>query len=188
MTTPPANPAASGPVDLRALADMDRLRAVADYNLFDPALRDVLNQICAETAADLHQPIGLVTIVLDSAQLVIGKSGLQGWIADVGGTPAEWAFCARAVLADDIYVVDDAALDPVQATNPLVVNDGVRAYAGVPLRSPSGHTLGRSLRPQRRTPTLQRRRHRPPRTRRRENHDRAAKHTRLGLHHEARAL
>lgn len=140
--------AATGPVDLDALADIERLTAVAAYNLFDPVLRTALNAICARTAAALDQPIGLVTIVLDSAQLVIGKSGLQGWIADTDSltdldrSPVYQAFCARAVLANCPCVVGDAINHPDQAYNPLVFDDGIRAYAGIPLRSPSGRTLG----------------------------------------------
>jgi GAF domain-containing protein len=133
---------ATGPVDLAALADASRLRAVAGYNLFDRGLRRTLDAVCERTVHKLHQPIGLVTIVLDSAQLVIGKSGLEGWIAEAGGAPVEWSFCARAVLANQTYVVDDARVDPVQSANPLVTFEKVRAYAGVPLRSPSGETIG----------------------------------------------
>jgi GAF domain-containing protein len=133
---------ARGPVDLDALASLERLREVAAYNLFDAQMRDELNTICQRTAQRLGQPIGLVTIVLDSAQLVIGKSGLAGWIAASEGTPAEWAFCARAVLAGKPYVVPDATTDEQQRHNPLVVHDHVAAYAGVPLRSPSGQMLG----------------------------------------------
>lgn len=140
--TAPRSPIAAGPVDLDALADAKRLRAVSAYNLFDQNLREALNAICDRTTRKLQQPIGLVTIVLDSAQLVIGKSGLRGWIADAQGTPAEWSFCARAVLARQPYVVDDALVDPIQSGNPLVAYADVRAYAGVPLRSPSGEMLG----------------------------------------------
>jgi GAF domain-containing protein len=138
----PFTTTAEGPVDLGALSTIERLREIAAYNLFDHELRTELDVICQRTADRLSQPIGLVTIVLDSAQLVIGRSGLAGWIAATEGTPAEWAFCARAVIADRPYVVPDATKDAVQAHNPLVVMDGVTAYAGVPLRSHNGQVLG----------------------------------------------
>jgi len=133
---------ADGPVDLDALSTLDRMREVASYNLFDASMREELDLICQRTAQRLDQPIGLVTIVLNNAQLVVGKSGLAGWIAESEGTPAEWAFCARAVIAGKPYVVPDASADPVQRENPLVANDHVTAYAGVPLRSPGGQVLG----------------------------------------------
>ena len=40
------------------------------------------------------------------------------------------------------YVVPDTAVDPVQRTDPLVVQDGVRTYAGVPLTTAAGEVLG----------------------------------------------
>lgn len=133
---------ADGPVDVDALSDLARMRAITSYDLLDPGLRDQLDAVTARTSRELGQPISLVTVVLDSALLVLGNTGLEGWIVATGGTPVEWAFCARAVLSNAPYVVDDASEDPVQRHNPLVQFDGVRAYAGVPLRTPDGHVLG----------------------------------------------
>jgi GAF domain-containing protein len=138
----PFTTTAEGPVDLGALSTIERLREIATYNLFAHALRTELDVVCQRTAERLNQPIGLVTIVLDSAQLVVGRSGLAGWIAATEGTPAEWSFCARAVISGEPYVVPDAPRDPVQSLNPLVMMDSVNAYAGVPLRSANGQLLG----------------------------------------------
>lgn len=138
----PFTTTAEGPVDLGALSTIERLREIAAYNLFDKDLRTELDVVCQRTAERLNQPIGLVTIVLDSAQLVVGRSGLAGWIAASEGTPAEWSFCARAVVDGLPYVVPDATTDAVQSHNPLVMMDGISAYAGVPLRSASGQMLG----------------------------------------------
>ena len=138
----PFTTTAAGPVDLGDLSAIERLREIAAYNLFDRDLRAELDVVCQRTADRLNQPIGLVTIVLDSAQLVVGRSGLAGWIAATEGTPAEWSFCARAVTSGQPYVVPDAHQDPVQSQNPLVMMDGVTAYAGVPLRSANGQMLG----------------------------------------------
>lgn len=133
---------AEGPVDVDGLSDLGRMRAITSYDLLEPTLRDRLDAITARTAERLGQPVSLVTVVLDTAQLVIGNSGLEGWIVATGGTPVEWAFCARAVMANAPYVVPDAQVDPVQRHNPLVAFDNVRAYAGVPLRGEDGHVLG----------------------------------------------
>ncbi|MEZ5216918.1 MAG: GAF domain-containing protein [Ilumatobacteraceae bacterium] len=94
------------------------------------------------TTDRLHQPIALVTMVLDSAQLVAASSGLDGWLAAAGGTPVEWSFCARAVGSRQPYVVNDARTHPIQRSNPLVAIDNIGCYAGVPLYSPDGHALG----------------------------------------------
>jgi GAF domain-containing protein len=141
-TAPESTPAATARQLLEALADTDRLTAVGALDLEHPALRGRLGEISARTSAVLGMPIALVTVVLESAQVVIGCSGLDGWIAAAGGTPVEWSFCAHAVATGGPYVVPDAGADPVQSHNPLVTVDGIASYAGVPLVSPSGHLLG----------------------------------------------
>ncbi len=125
-----------------AVSDLDRLTELAGYDLGNPELRAQLDEITARTCRRLDLPIALTTMVLDTAQLLLGSHGLAGWIAAADGTPVEWSFCARAVAAGRPYVVADAANDPVQRANPLVLHDGVAAYAGYPLTTPAGHSLG----------------------------------------------
>ncbi|WP_432524994.1 GAF domain-containing protein [Kineococcus sp. SYSU DK006] len=125
-----------------ALADPARLAALAAYDLDDPRLRTRLDALAARTAEAVGAPVGLVSLVLDSAQHLAGSSGLTGWMAETGGTPVEWSFCANAVVEDRPYVVQDASTDPLQHDNPLVTHDGIASYAGVPLRTRDGHVLG----------------------------------------------
>ena len=125
-----------------ALSDPALLEALAAYDLDDPRLRARLDALAARTAARLGRPIALVSVVLDSAQVLAGQAGLDGWLAEVRGTPVEWSFCANAVVGGRPYVVADAVRDAVQHDNPLVTEDGVASYAGVPLRTSEGHVLG----------------------------------------------
>jgi GAF domain-containing protein len=124
------------------LSRPERLQAIADIDLFNPELRELLNAVTKRSAEKLEMPTSLVTIVLDSALFVLASSGLKGWIAEAQGVPAEWAFCAHTVVGNQPYVVHDTTVDPVEMHNPLVLHDGVHAYAGVPLVSRSGQVLG----------------------------------------------
>ncbi|MFI1996962.1 GAF domain-containing protein [Actinoplanes sp. NPDC020271] len=119
----------------------DRLAVMAGIDVDNPELRRRLDAISARTAERLHQPVSLVSMVLDTAQFFPGSHGLDGWLAELHGTPGEWSFCATAVRTGRAYVVPDATIDPDQATNPLVTVDGVRSYAGVPVIV-DGHVMG----------------------------------------------
>ncbi|PPK93883.1 GAF domain-containing protein [Kineococcus xinjiangensis] len=126
-----------------ALADYDRLAAIAVYDLDHPELRRRMDELSVRSARALGQPIGMVSVVLDSAMMVLGASGAPGLLESGGGIPVEWSFCATAVVERAPYVVPDAANDPVQHDNPLLLLAGGDAcYAGVPVTTPQGHVVG----------------------------------------------
>ena len=128
--------------DEAVLTASDRLAALAAYDLDDPRLRRRLDALAQRTAAELGQPVGLVTLVLDGAQILAGATGVPDWLEKIRGTPVEWSFCANTVVSGEPYLVADAATDPVQRDNPLVTADGVASYAGYPLTTADGHVLG----------------------------------------------
>jgi GAF domain-containing protein len=124
------------------LGDPDRMRHIAAYDIFHPDLRDQLDSIATRSAHRLHAPVSLVSILLDSAQLIIGRHGLPDTGDDLQGTPAEWAMCTHTVLAGSPFCLSDATADAQHADNPLLATAGLRSYAGVPLLDDSGHVLG----------------------------------------------
>lgn len=129
-------------IDLLTVRDRDRLQELADLGLADPEVDAVLKELAAEAAEKLDMPISLVSIVLDEAQYFAASHGLTGWLADTRGTPVEWSFCAHAVSSREPFVVEDAVSHPATSANPLVTEDGIRCYAGIPLISSRGFALG----------------------------------------------
>ena len=61
---------------------------------------------------------------------------------DIAVMPREDTFCNHTVRADEDLLVPDALLDPRVRSLPAVVEQGIRFYAGVPLRDPSGNAVG----------------------------------------------
>ena len=54
----------------------------------------------------------------------------------------ETSICGHVVAANDILVIDDVGKDPRFANNPFLIENGIRFYAGAPLRVSSGHAIG----------------------------------------------
>ena len=119
-----------------------RLREIVDLDLLSPEVDDILQSTVVEAARRLDLPQAMVSVVLDQAQFFAAHHGLDGWMAESRGTPVEWSFCALAVASGEPFVVEDAATHPQTRDNPLVIHEGIRCYAGIPLISSRGHALG----------------------------------------------
>lgn len=125
------------------LYDAARLQEIADLGLLSTDVDPILQDVAGRAAGRLGLPVSLVSVVLDEALHVAAIHGPQGlWLADTLGHPVEWSFCAASVRTRDALVVPSATRDEYHRTNPLVTQDGVRCYAGVPLISSRGYVLG----------------------------------------------
>lgn len=122
--------------------ERDRLDEIAALDLFSDDARDVLTDVADDAARLLDVPITLISIVLSDAQYFVASHGLSGWLAETQGTPVEWSFCAHAVENQAPFVVEDATTHPLTKENPLVTEDGIRCYYGIPLTTSRGYTLG----------------------------------------------
>ncbi|MGH7669586.1 MAG: GAF domain-containing protein [Gemmatimonadaceae bacterium] len=123
--------------------DADRLREIVELGLLEPDVGPLLNEIAERAAVALSQPVSLVSVVLDDALHVAAAHGVAGmWMVETGGHPLEWSFCATSVRTREPFVVEDAGEHPAHRGNPLVTQDGLRCYAGVPLISSRGFVLG----------------------------------------------
>jgi len=125
------------------LHDEARLQEIADLDLLSPDVDAILKDLAETAAARLGLPVSLISVVLDEALHVATFAGPDGlWLSETRGHPVEWSFCATSVRTREAFVVPDAPAHPEHGTNPLVTQDGVRCYAGVPLISGRGHVLG----------------------------------------------
>lgn len=126
-------PAAPTPPD-----EEERLHALRRLGILDTPAEERFDRLTTVAVAALGAPMAAISLVDSDRQWFKSSIGL-----DVSETPRDVAFCAHAILSDDPLVVEDATEDSRFADNPLVAGPmGVRAYAGVPLESASGHHLG----------------------------------------------
>ncbi len=126
------NPASHSSEELHRLAELQRyqpLESESDLPLED--LASLAAQICGA-------PIAFITL--------IGKDRLR-FQTSIGlfikEAPRDGSFCDQAILYKDLFIVPDATADKRFAANPLVAGEeGVRFFAGCPLRTSDGIALG----------------------------------------------
>jgi diguanylate cyclase (GGDEF)-like protein/PAS domain S-box-containing protein len=116
-----------------------RLAALRDLGILDTPPSEALDAIVRAASLVCNAPIALVSLVDEHRQWFKARIG----IGDTTETPREIAFCAHAILSEDILQVADARLDARFADNPLVLGQPlIRAYAGAPLILPDGSRVG----------------------------------------------
>lgn len=125
-----------------ATAEEARLREIAALRLTAHDASETLQSFAERAAQRLSIEVGLVTIVLDQAQYFAGAHGLTGWMAEARGMPVEWSFCVHAVRTRLPFVIEDTEQNALVRDYPVVVEDGMRSYAGVPLLTSRGHAIG----------------------------------------------
>ncbi|MBA1244807.1 bifunctional diguanylate cyclase/phosphodiesterase [Pseudomonas japonica] len=120
------------------LNETARLRMLHSLDLLDTPAEECFDRATRLLAQLLRVPIALVSLVDANRQWFKSRVGL-----DVCETSRDIAFCAHALNAQHMLLVEDALADERFADNPLVTEAPyVRFYAGVPLSTTDGLVLG----------------------------------------------
>ena len=118
--------------------EIQRVLALHALDILDTEPEQVFDQLTQQASALFDVPIALISLVDSERQWFKSRHGL-----DTTETPRDQAFCAHAILYDDIFQVPDALKDARFADNPLVTGPPhVRFYAGAPLTLPDGSRAG----------------------------------------------
>ncbi len=118
--------------------EADRLEALRQYRILDTPAEQSYDDITAIAAFICDVPIALICLVDAKRQWFKSKIGL-----DISETERDISFCTHAILDSRIMIIHDAQRDERFVNNPLVTRvKGIRFYAGVPLVTPDGHSIG----------------------------------------------
>lgn len=118
--------------------EVRRLQVLRDLNLLDTGPEERFERITRLASRLFEVPIASVGLV--DAERVWFKS--HHGVADQE-VPRDTAFCAHAILQDDVFVIEDARADWRFADNPYVAGPhNLRFYAGQPLAAPDGSIVG----------------------------------------------
>ncbi|XHR29637.1 MAG: ATP-binding protein [Chthoniobacteraceae bacterium] len=118
--------------------ESQRLKALDSYAILDTPHEENFDRITRLVSRILKVPIATVTLVDKDRQWFKASCGMED-----RETPRNIAFCAHAILSDEMMIVPDATRDPRFADNPLVTGPhGIRFYAGMPLKAFDGTNIG----------------------------------------------
>lgn len=119
-----------------------RLAALAKTGLLDSPASPALDRLTRLTTRLLGVPMSVVSLIDRDRQVFAGATGLSGDAARDRQGPLQYSYCQHVVATARPLVVTDSTVHPLVHDNLATLEHGVRAYAGMPLITSDGHTLG----------------------------------------------
>ncbi len=106
-----------------------RMQALEELGLLDTEPEERFDRITKKAVKELHAPISTITLIDKDREWFKSCEGL-----DMKESPRNISFCGHAMLADDVFIVEDTLKDERFRDNPSVVGAPyIRFYAGAAL-------------------------------------------------------
>jgi CheY-like chemotaxis protein len=119
-----------------------RLHTISELQLDQPAPEENLHAFIDQVAAHFRVPIALISVVTEHAQFWTAGCGIPEEFASARGGPRHDSFCTHAVVGRSPLVVQDTRENPLFQGNVFTTRHGIRFYAGVPLVTRHGESIG----------------------------------------------
>ena len=135
-----SDPEATSPSPPEQLLTLEqqRLQALEIYQLLDTPPEQAYDDLVQLAAHICSTPMAVFTLIDTKRQWFKAAVGMP-----VQETDRASSFCTHTIESDNPFVVVDALQDPHFASNPYVLGEpNIRFYAGIPLKSSLGPTLG----------------------------------------------
>jgi diguanylate cyclase (GGDEF)-like protein/PAS domain S-box-containing protein len=116
-----------------------RLALLKQLMVLDSESEPLFNEITKLASQICGTPIALISLIDENRQWFKANIGLE----NATETHRDLAFCAHAILENNLFEINDATQDNRFQNNPLVTSDpNIRFYAGMPLTMANGLNIG----------------------------------------------
>jgi GAF domain-containing protein len=120
--------------------EQDRIVALQELGLASAADRR-FDEVSRTVAQAFDVPIALVSLA-DQVRHPSGEAAHAAMASSAAGQPAYEPLEAHVVATGEVLVAEDVTVDERFADDPLVLEKGIRFYAGAPLRTSAGVVIG----------------------------------------------
>jgi sigma-B regulation protein RsbU (phosphoserine phosphatase) len=134
--------ASAAPAPFTRIEDPDRLAALLQTELLDSPCEAAFDRLTRLASRLVKAPVTLLSLIEARRQFFKSHVGLPEPLATRREIPLSHSFCRHVVASGEPLIIEDARTEPLAAQNPAVLEMGGIAYAGIPLTTPEGHTLG----------------------------------------------
>lgn len=131
----------SGYPPASAVADPARLAMVREMGLLDSPAEIAFDRMVRLAAKLLDAPTSLVSIVDERRQFFKSAVGLDEPWATMREMPLSYSYCQYTLHRPQPLIINDARVDPLFRESPSLWQNGMVAYAGVPIMV-NGSALG----------------------------------------------
>jgi|GEM_PF-1104811 len=125
-----------------ALREAERVLEVRRRTLPGPNGSESFDRLSRLARELLHVPAAAVTLVDEELLRIKGGAGLAADLERDREMPVSHSFCRHVAARGELLLVEDSRADPLVRDSPAIEEHGVAAYAGVPLTTERGVTLG----------------------------------------------
>lgn len=120
------------------LEEINRLKELLSYNILDTPYEEDFNGLVELISIICESPIAIISMIDDKRQWYKAKIGI-----DRTEVSRQESFCRHTLLQDCLVEIPDARLDERVNHSPHVTaQDGIRFYAGIPLKTSNGFNIG----------------------------------------------
>lgn len=125
-----------------AAREEGRLQALRQTELLDTPPERFFDLITQLAARAIDVPIVLMSLVDADRQFFKSQIGLPSPLAERRETPLSHCFCQYVSAVGEALIVEDARQHPLVRDNLAISELGVISYAGLPLTTEDGFTIG----------------------------------------------